>query len=219
MGFPRQGYWSGRSFSSPEDLPNPGIKPAPPALAGGFSTTEPPGKPFHEYVSWQNLHLVSPSPQELTGLMIRQAQFGSLGVSLWTAGEPFQMAFLGCNTDAGSFWAKGKELKRKVKGYGSVHGQTWPAMSLGKDRLFMQEVPSVLLPAKMTDLLTVKRIGNSIPSSTFKWDSVDITFLDLSFPLVHWGGYLISLWSPFLLQHSTIKWPLDVFSSLIVDLV
>ena len=27
------------------DLPGPGIKPASPALAGGFFTTEPPGKP------------------------------------------------------------------------------------------------------------------------------------------------------------------------------
>ena len=118
------------------------------------------------------------------------------------------------------FLSKGKELKRKVKGYGSVHGQSRPAMSLGKDRLFMQEVPSVLLPAKMTDLLAVKRIGNYIPSSTFKWPLMDIdTFLDLSFPLVNWGDYLISLWSPFLLQHSAIQWPLDVFSSLIVVLV
>ena len=27
MGFPRQEYWSGLPFSSPGDLPNPGIKP------------------------------------------------------------------------------------------------------------------------------------------------------------------------------------------------
>ena len=27
MGFSRQEYWSGLSFSSSEDLPNPGIKP------------------------------------------------------------------------------------------------------------------------------------------------------------------------------------------------
>ena len=27
------------------DLPDPGIKPASPAFAGGFFTTEPPGKP------------------------------------------------------------------------------------------------------------------------------------------------------------------------------
>ena len=42
MGFPRQEYWSGLPFSSPEDLPDPGIKltsPAAPVLAGGFFTT------------------------------------------------------------------------------------------------------------------------------------------------------------------------------------
>ena len=45
MGFPRQEYWSGLSFPTPGDLPDPGIKPVSPALAGGFFTTEPPGKP------------------------------------------------------------------------------------------------------------------------------------------------------------------------------
>ena len=29
-------------FSSPRDLPDPGVKPASPALAGGFFTTVPP---------------------------------------------------------------------------------------------------------------------------------------------------------------------------------
>ena len=32
MGFSRQEYWSGLSFPSPGDLPNPGIKPGCPAL-------------------------------------------------------------------------------------------------------------------------------------------------------------------------------------------
>ena len=32
MEFSRQEYWSGQSFPSPEDLPNPGIKPKSPAL-------------------------------------------------------------------------------------------------------------------------------------------------------------------------------------------
>jgi len=36
MGFPRQDYWSGLPFPSPRDLPNPGIEPTFPALAGGF---------------------------------------------------------------------------------------------------------------------------------------------------------------------------------------
>ena len=41
MGFSRQEYWSGLPFPPPGDLP----EPASPALAGGFFTTEPPGKP------------------------------------------------------------------------------------------------------------------------------------------------------------------------------
>ena len=38
-----QEYWSVLPFPSPEDLPDPGIKPSSPALAGRFFTTEPPG--------------------------------------------------------------------------------------------------------------------------------------------------------------------------------
>ena len=45
MGFSRQDYWSGLPFPSPGDLPDPGIEPTSPALAGGFLTTVPPGKP------------------------------------------------------------------------------------------------------------------------------------------------------------------------------
>ena len=42
-------YWRGLSFPPPEDHPDPGIKPTSPAAsasAGGFFTTEPPGKPL-----------------------------------------------------------------------------------------------------------------------------------------------------------------------------
>ena len=45
MGFPRQEYWSGLSFASPGDLPDPGIEPRPPALQADALTSEPPGKP------------------------------------------------------------------------------------------------------------------------------------------------------------------------------
>ena len=45
MGFPRQEYRSGLPFPSTGDLPDPGIEPTSPALAGGLSTTEPPGNP------------------------------------------------------------------------------------------------------------------------------------------------------------------------------
>ena len=36
--FSRQEYWGGSPFPTPGDLPNLGIKPASPALAGGFFT-------------------------------------------------------------------------------------------------------------------------------------------------------------------------------------
>ena len=46
MGFSRQEYWSGLPFPSPEDLPDPGIKPRYPALQADTLTSEPPGKPM-----------------------------------------------------------------------------------------------------------------------------------------------------------------------------
>ena len=46
MGFSKQEYWSELPFPSPEDLPHPGLEPTSPALAIGFFTTEPPGKPL-----------------------------------------------------------------------------------------------------------------------------------------------------------------------------
>ena len=47
MGFSRQECWSELLFPSPGDLPEPGIELVSPALAGGFFTTEPPGKPWY----------------------------------------------------------------------------------------------------------------------------------------------------------------------------
>ena len=43
MGISRQEHGSGLPFPAPGNPPDPAIKPMP-ALAGGFSTTEPPGK-------------------------------------------------------------------------------------------------------------------------------------------------------------------------------
>ena len=41
------GSWA-QSLRGMWDPPRPGLKPASPALAGGLSTTAPPGKPRHE---------------------------------------------------------------------------------------------------------------------------------------------------------------------------
>ena len=48
MGFSRQEYWGGLSFSSPGDVPDPRIKPVSPEMSGGVFVTESPGKPLHE---------------------------------------------------------------------------------------------------------------------------------------------------------------------------
>ena len=44
MGLSRQEYWCGLPCLSPRDLPNPGIKPRPPALQADSLPSEPPGK-------------------------------------------------------------------------------------------------------------------------------------------------------------------------------
>ena len=46
--FSRQEYWRGLPFPTPGNLSDPGIEPTTlllPALAGGFFTAVPPGKP------------------------------------------------------------------------------------------------------------------------------------------------------------------------------
>ena len=40
MGFSRQEYWSGLPFSSPGNLPDPGIEPKSPALQADFSISK-----------------------------------------------------------------------------------------------------------------------------------------------------------------------------------
>ena len=45
MVFSKQEYWSGLSFPSPGDLPDPGIKPGSPALQADSVLSELPGKP------------------------------------------------------------------------------------------------------------------------------------------------------------------------------
>ena len=48
MEFSRPEYWSGYTFPSPGDLPNPGMEPRFPALQTDGLPSEPPGKLQHE---------------------------------------------------------------------------------------------------------------------------------------------------------------------------
>ena len=46
-GFPRQEYWSGLLFLSPQDLPDSGNEPVSPALQADSLRMSLPGKPFN----------------------------------------------------------------------------------------------------------------------------------------------------------------------------
>ena len=59
MEFSRQEYWSGLSFPSPGDLPNPGIKHGSPALQVGCLPSEPSGKSRCYYTGLQMRNLGS----------------------------------------------------------------------------------------------------------------------------------------------------------------
>ena len=53
-GFSRQEYWSGSSFPSPGDLPNPGMDPRFPALQEDSLLAEAPGEPTYKFVKCEN---------------------------------------------------------------------------------------------------------------------------------------------------------------------
>ena len=61
MGFSRQDYVSVLPFPSRGHVPDPGIEPVSPALAGKFFATKPPGKSFY------CVH-----PRQISGTLCRQ---------------------------------------------------------------------------------------------------------------------------------------------------
>ena len=58
-GISQQEYSSVLPFPTSRDLPHPGMEPTYLVLAGGFITTEPPGKPIYTHI--YNLKLFSPN--------------------------------------------------------------------------------------------------------------------------------------------------------------
>ena len=66
MEFSRQEYWSGLSFPSPVDLPDPGIEPRSPTLWADYLPCEPPRKPKNTGMgSLSLLQNISPCAQKL----------------------------------------------------------------------------------------------------------------------------------------------------------
>ena len=57
MGFSRQDYWSGLPFSSPGNLPNPGIKPVSPALQVDSLPLSHQGSPMCDVLGFKKIPL------------------------------------------------------------------------------------------------------------------------------------------------------------------
>ena len=70
MKFSRPEYWNGQPFSSPGDLPNPGIKPWSPTLQVVSLPAGPQGKPKNTGVgSLSLLHWIFPTQESIWGLL------------------------------------------------------------------------------------------------------------------------------------------------------
>ena len=100
MGFSRQEYWSGLPFPPPQDLPDPGIEPMSPALAGGFFFFFflPPGKPTH-------MHTYAQTKQIICELKISHVMKLYWGRSPGRGhGSLFQYSCLENPMDRGAWW-------------------------------------------------------------------------------------------------------------------
>ena len=82
MVFSRQEYWSGLPFPSPGDLPDPGIKPTSPALAGRFFTTEPAGKPLSQNATQQLRELLMYATS-YKGVLLREKTIPKVYITIY----------------------------------------------------------------------------------------------------------------------------------------
>ena len=101
MGFSRQEYWSGVPFSSPGDLPAPGIEPGSSALEADALTSEPPGKPLGE-----DLNLLGQPP----GSAFQRQAVGGKKPSLLLPRKRLGELELWNQTDQHSTWPVAEDL-------------------------------------------------------------------------------------------------------------
>ena len=88
MEFSSWEYWSGLPFPTPGDLPDSGIEPpslASLVLAGGFFTTEPPGKPTHILLQCINFPCSLVRPNLLLLLFHAHLQSSLLSVAFFSS--------------------------------------------------------------------------------------------------------------------------------------
>ena len=71
MGFPKQEYWSGLPFPSPEDLPDPGIEPWSPTLQADSLPTELRGKPLEVRIPYKYNTASAPEAWSVEGPCVK----------------------------------------------------------------------------------------------------------------------------------------------------
>ena len=81
--FSRQEYWSGLPFSSPGDLPNPGIEPGSPTLQADALTSAPPESEIKSEVAQSCLTLCDPVDSSLPGSSVHEIL--QAGILQWVA--------------------------------------------------------------------------------------------------------------------------------------
>ena len=95
MEFSRQDYWSELPFPPPGDLPDPGIKPVSPlspALADGFLTTAPLGKPLRNPGAGKSVTLLNAS-SKTHKLVLCSPELGRYGYNLYIVELPLWLSW------------------------------------------------------------------------------------------------------------------------------
>ena len=103
MGFLRQEHWSGLLFPPPGDPPNPEIEPMSPTLAGGFFTTEPPGKPLigiippnYAMLQWREPWSWKPSTWRYKFFQVPPGSAACVALCSWASRSLFPRMWDGC---------------------------------------------------------------------------------------------------------------------------
>ena len=142
MGFPKKEYWSRLLFPIPSDLPNPGIEPRSPALAGSVFTAQPQGKPeisvYKAY--WRSDWIYTHQPLFLPAILLSEIVIGYLALKIFpectfSIKAQFSLSCLICSISTWNiyFWSLAQLFqgrKRSINGFRSYLKQNLTCSSL-----------------------------------------------------------------------------------------
>ena len=120
MGFPRQENWSELPFPSPEDLPNPGIKPTSPALQADSLPLNHLGSPVCQWATInspsQPLVGTAVGPSPMQAAVSEQPLVAQLANGQWSGGHQAESEVGGGGW--GKRWRLGLQVNWEARGTG-----------------------------------------------------------------------------------------------------